>query len=42
MPSKSGKGMGFVVFSESDSVAKIINHGKVHNIAKHKVRIFSE
>jgi RNA recognition motif-containing protein len=40
MPSKTGKGMGFVVFSDSDSVAKILAHAKVHKIAKHKVRTF--
>lgn len=39
MPSKSGKGMGFVVFAESGSVAKVIEHSSVHKIAKHKVRI---
>ena len=37
MPSKSGKGMGFVVFQDGGSVEKVLAHGKVHAVAKHKV-----
>jgi len=41
MPSKTGKGMGFVVFADDDSVSKVMSHSQVHKIAKHEVSLLS-
>jgi RNA recognition motif-containing protein len=37
MPTKTGNGVGFIVFQDFETVNKVLSHAEIHLVSSHKV-----